>query len=328
MQDARFQVLALDGGGFRGLFQAQCLAHWEEHTGKRTADCFDMISGTSTGGILALALALGIPAREIVEFYRNDGKRIFPTNQISRWARSLKRLALPKLDSGALRAALIARFGKRLLGDAQTRLLIPAFDLSVQRPFLFKTDHLAKYRFDWNRPAWEVAMATSSAPTYFRPYRSSWASIYIDGGVWANNPAHLAAIEAEVAVGAPRESIHILNLGNSTPCKGCGKLEFRYRLGIAGWAADVSELILDSAADAVAGEMRLTYGECFVRVAPAPMERQIALDLYQPDWILTLANEQARFHQSVAEVFFSHSAPPYAKCRRRSHNCETVGGAL
>lgn len=320
-----FQVLALDGGGFRGLFAAQCLALWEEQSGRRAADCFDLITGTSTGAILAFGLSLGLPARQLVDFYREDGRRIFPTGGIARGYRAIRRWALPEFSGAELRQALQRRLGARtILGDFRTRVIVPAYDLSTRRPYLFKTDHHPDYKFDWMRPAWEVAMASTAAPTYFPCFKSSWSSLYLDGGVWANNPSYLGLFEATYILGAPQSEVRILNLGTGVPRAGSGGLSWKERLGIAGWAAEVTDLVLDANALAVGGVVDRICGENFVRVTPAIGHDQVPLDRYRPDELIALAEERARFFAGAAQAFFSHQAAPYVKCRSNLAQTEAV----
>ena len=84
MSNAPFHILSLDGGGLKGLFVASFLAHWERETGRSVAESFDLIVGTSTGGIIALALGIGMPANEIVSFYRDEARAIFPERIFAR----------------------------------------------------------------------------------------------------------------------------------------------------------------------------------------------------------------------------------------------------
>jgi len=83
------QILAIDGGGIKGVFPAAFLAKIEETTGKRIVDHFDLIVGTSTGGIIAIGLALGLPASEILQFYESYGPKIFAGNRYVRLARQV-----------------------------------------------------------------------------------------------------------------------------------------------------------------------------------------------------------------------------------------------
>ncbi|MEQ1841810.1 MAG: CBASS cGAMP-activated phospholipase [Verrucomicrobiales bacterium] len=313
----RFQGLAIDGGGFRGLFAAKCIAAWEKETGRRTADCFDFITGTSTGGIIALALGLRIPADEIVSFYLEDGLSLFPTGPFARKFASARRWVWPKLSSRALRTAVQRRLSSDAkLGDCSTRVVIPAFELGVLKPYLFKTDHHPLYQTDWQRPAWEIAMSTSAAPTYYPFHQTSWGAAFADGGLWANNPALIGFIEATKVLGRSPGDVRILNLGTGCPRNGAGRPPIRKKLGIVGWASDISEVILDANALATAGAVELLLGENFVRIAPAVGSDCLPLDSYEPGKLVALAEDLARFHSGVAHDFYGHTAPPYVKQRR------------
>ena len=137
----RRRILALDGGGIKGVLAAAFLDTVETATGKRIADHFDLVAGTSTGGIIALGLGLGLSAREIVEFYVREGPRIFDhadaidakgvtqawVAKLRAWRRRGQRLAWPKYEPDALRVALTTAFGSRTLGDSRLRLVIPAY---------------------------------------------------------------------------------------------------------------------------------------------------------------------------------------------------------
>lgn len=167
-------------------------------------------------------------------------------------------------------------------------------------------------------------MATSAAPTYFPAYASSWNSIYVDGGLWANNPAYLGLFEATHVLGATHERVRILNLGTGVPRAGAGTIPWKERLGIVGWAAGVTDLILDANALAVAGMTEHACGENFVRVAPDVGHEQLPLDHYSPRQLLALAEERARFAAGAADVFFQHDAPRYAKCRSETVSAEVT----
>jgi len=209
---ARFQILSLDGGGIKGIFSAAVLAAIEEDLNTSVADHFDLIAGTSTGGIIALGLGLGLSARELVDFYLDEGPKIFRNwlglGRLRRWTRS-------KFRSGALEAALRKRFKEKLLGDSSRRLVIPAYNLGENDVYIFRTAHHSRLARDYKVPAWQVAMATSAAPTYFPCVRSVDSLRLVDGGVWANNPTLVAVIEAHATLGVPLEHIRVFSLGTS-----------------------------------------------------------------------------------------------------------------
>ena len=209
-----FRVLSLDGGGIRGAFIASCLARIEAETGRSTADYFDLIVGTSTGGIVALALALGEPASRIVELYQGKGAAIFtrrpppPVPFIERqFLNAAKRCRFPDLDLDALyrakysdeplRSALTAVFGDRKLGEiTASRVVITSVDLVRGQTITFKTPHQPDFVRDARLTAVEIALATSAAPTYFPQASVFGHKAYTDGGLWANNPAIVGYAEA------------------------------------------------------------------------------------------------------------------------------------
>ena len=216
----RFRILALDGGGIKGAFSAAALATLEETTGQRCIDHFDLISGTSTGGIIAIGLGLGLSAREIANFYQTQGPVIFPnTSLVQKTMASLKQVFWgPKLSGDVLREELIKVFEQRKFGESKSRLLIPTYDAIGGRIFLMKTAHHPRFIHDIEAPAVDVALATSAAPTYFKAaaFSQHEHASYVDGGVWANCPAMAALVEAVSFCEANLEDIDILSIGTTT----------------------------------------------------------------------------------------------------------------
>jgi patatin-like phospholipase/acyl hydrolase len=156
-----FQILSLDGGGYRGLFSAAVLTAFEEDLGRPVIEHFDLVTGTSTGGIIALALGAGLAPRRVIEFYEVHGPRIFARSRLRR----LKHLFRTKYAAGPLRNALEGVFGDRTLAESRVRLVVPSYSLTDDRVYLFKTPHHERLRRDWRVRMADVAMATSVAPT-------------------------------------------------------------------------------------------------------------------------------------------------------------------
>jgi uncharacterized protein len=150
----RFQILSLDGGGIKGIFSAAVLAHLEEDFNIDITDHFDLISGTSTGGIIALGLGLGMRPREILHFYIDKGPDIFSTGVIT----SLRHWWKNKNASKGLENALKDCFGDALLGLSKKRLVIPSFNIDEDDVYLFKTSHHERLKRDYKVPAWKVAV--------------------------------------------------------------------------------------------------------------------------------------------------------------------------
>jgi patatin-like phospholipase/acyl hydrolase len=211
------RVLAIDGGGIKGVLPAAFLATIEQATGERIVDHFDLIAGTSTGGIIALGLGMGLPASEILRFYRENGPSVFgqPEGLLKRCLRLARWPFRPKYDADALRSELAQIFGDRKLGESETRLVIPAYHRDQQAVYVFKTAHHRRLEMDYRASVVDVALATAAAPVFFPAHRLPSGSHLIDGGIWANNPVGLAAVEAVGILGWPGDELRVLSLGCS-----------------------------------------------------------------------------------------------------------------
>jgi hypothetical protein len=235
------KILAIDGGGIKGAFPAAFLAAIEEATGKRIAEHFDLVAGTSTGGIIALGLGLGFSARDMLRFYQEQGRYVFGedagagflsrvTAFAQRQGRRVRQFVGPAYDPRALRTALEAAFGAKRLADSTVRLVIPAYSIATRSVYVFKTAHHQRFEVDHKRTAVDVALATASAPTYFPAHALADDALLVDGGIWANNPTGMAAVEAIGVLGWPGESLRILSIGCTEPLYTCpargGRLDF------------------------------------------------------------------------------------------------------
>jgi Patatin-like phospholipase len=185
----------------------------------RAASSFDLVAGTSTGGILALGLGAGKSAREIRDLYTHRGPEIFPPvwdNILGRTWKAFRNNVLNatfhRYSRQALERVLQEFLGDRIFGESCVRHVIPAFDGRFSEVFLFKTRHHRDYEHDWRSRVVDIALATSAAPTIYRPLESGGYRL-IDGGVWANNPVMLAVVEAMIAYDVPRERIKVLSIG-------------------------------------------------------------------------------------------------------------------
>ena len=210
------RILCLDGGGIRGAFTARALATWEEMTGEKIINHFDLIAGTSTGGILAIALGMGMQPAEIVEFYKKEGPTIFPGGGIGGKALEIQQWFAAKFDRQILRDRLEAAFGaapvtSTRLADAWVRLAITAYDAETDTPKVYRTPHSPAGMLDRRRERLDVAMATSAAPTYFEATRIENV-LAVDGGVWANSPTTVALAEA-AQLGWNLADVRMLSVG-------------------------------------------------------------------------------------------------------------------
>lgn len=201
-------TLALSGGGYKGLFTAHVLVELEKQFGCPIAQKFDLIAGTSIGGIIALALALEIPASEIEQMFLKNGKKIFK----KRWFLSNGFFFKSKYANKGLFSVLEEIFKDKKISDLKHRVLITSINYTEGRPQIFKTPHHPSLKKDGNMKIIDVAMNTSAAPIYF-PINSIKEGDFVDGGLVANHPGFFAMIEAEKYLNCRIENIYQLHIG-------------------------------------------------------------------------------------------------------------------
>lgn len=320
----RFQILSLDGGGLRGMFSAAVLAKLEEKHGVCVANHFDLITGTSTGGLIALGLGLGMEPREILRFYAEAGPRVFPSS--GGWRRRLQHWVYRKYPAEPLRCELKDQrvLGDRRLGESRSRLVIPAYDLAHDQVRIFKTPHHERLRTDWQVPAWQVAMATTAAPTFYPTCREVTDCRLIDGGVWANNPIVLGIAEAISILDQNLQDIHVLSLGTTNDR--VDRSRSLDRGGILGWAIknNVLDVLMRGQSEGAHGIAQHLIGpEQVTRINPV-VSKVLALDRPDPDRFLHQAERVATdWGPLVQDRFFSHRAAPYAPLHPQSVEEET-----
>jgi patatin-like phospholipase/acyl hydrolase len=215
----RYRILSLDGGGIKGAYTASVLHTLETHSGKSIGEHFDLITGTSTGGIIAIAIGLGISLGEIVDLYVKKGPVIFPTPRpglFGKLSEMCRHGIKPKHSQEILAKEIREKFGERTFGESRNRLVIPAFDALNGDIHLFKTAHCKAYRMDYQLAAKDVALATSAAPTFFTAFAEPNGRVFVDGGVWANCPVMVGLVEATAALGWPLEKIDVLSVGTTS----------------------------------------------------------------------------------------------------------------
>jgi uncharacterized protein len=240
------RVLSIDGGGIRGLIPALVLTAIEERSGKRIYELFDLIAGTSTGGILACALCAPdpLPAEELVGLYEDEGPKIFDRSVWQR-IRSAEGLLDEKYDASALDHALERFLSDKRLAEAKPDLLVPAYNMGDPGPYFFKSRKAREEGEDF--PLSQVARATSAAPTYFEPFELTGEAL-VDGGVFATNPAMCAF--AEVMRFEPTANLLLLSLGTGQRTHKRSFDEVR-NWGLVEWAKPILDVVFDGVSDAV-----------------------------------------------------------------------------
>jgi len=217
---APFRILSLAGGGYLGLYTAALLVELERRAGEPLARRFDLIAGTSIGGVLALGLAYEVPAIAMRALFLERGERIFSRRPLAhRGVDKLLDLARsvwgPKYSGAALERALLAEVGEATLAQALHAVVVPAVDVSRSMTKIFKTPHVKASRGDEAVRAVDVALATAAAPAYF-PARRIGKSLYADGGLFAVAPDLVALHEAEQFVGVDLAEVSLLSIGSAT----------------------------------------------------------------------------------------------------------------
>jgi patatin-like phospholipase/acyl hydrolase len=259
------KVLSIDGGGVRGVIPATVLAEIESRTDARIAELFDLIAGTSTGGILALGLVkpskddAGRPqfaASELAELYEKEGKRIFarsPWHQVL----ALDNLLDERYDAMGIEAVLERYFGDVPLSKAVTETLVTSYEIETRTPWFFaRHKALSDHNFDF--PMRFVARATSAAPTYFEPEELKATTPHgglIDGGVYANNPAMCAYVETK-ELHPDADEVLVVSLGTGQHTRPIHYHETT-NWGLAHWAKPILDVVFDGVSDTVDHQMRI-----------------------------------------------------------------------
>lgn len=299
------RILSIDGGGYLGLATASFLNAMEQRYGARAADRFDLFCGTSTGAIIALALAKGMSAAEVVTLYEELGPKVFQRaplhERVVPFFRTLRAVPGALHDNAPLAAALTNAFGTMTLGDLRLRgktVLIPAFNLTAGRPTIFKTDHGAGLRAHDRYLLRDIALASSAAPKYLPlveltdPVTGS-IERYCDGGVVANSPALLGYAEAVSHLGISPTDLEILSLGTprenlSEPLSSLTWAQRKLARGLWGWG--LGERIISLAIDGGA----MVSDTALLRIAQAAGARYERISLAQPAGVgLDIATTQA-----------------------------------
>lgn len=265
-------ILSIDGGGIRGVIPARILVEIEKRAQKPARELFDLIAGTSTGGIIAIGLtATGRPrgqgpmaAEDLLSLYVDRGREIFDR---SFWdgVTSIGGLSDETYDQAPLEEIL-----KELLGDAELKdttvdILVTSYDIEARTPYLFKTLR-ARSDDGRNHLLRHAARATSAAPTYFEPLlldREAWAGeghnrrSLVDGGVFANNPGMMAFAEG-LASGSTASDMTLLSLGTGVNTRRIPH-EKATGWGKVGWAVPAISVMMDGVSDAVDFQLRQIF---------------------------------------------------------------------
>lgn len=226
-----FKILAIDGGGFRGAYSAHLLKRIEAEFGVDWRKDFDLLAGTSTGSIIAASLAVGKSAAEVLDMYSQHGAEIFHKPLGPRCG-----LFASKYPKSSLRSVLGDFFGDIKLGEIKMPLIIPATDIGNGCVHVFKSAYDREFVRDLEVRVADAVLASCSAPTYFPPMLLPGEQPYLlaDGGLWANSPSLVAAIDAKRRLNAKLDDLRILSIGTGKAKRFYSIKRFKRR-GLFGW---------------------------------------------------------------------------------------------
>ena len=263
-QDSAFNVLALDGGGARGIYAAQILACIEQSNGAPIREHFDLIAGTSTGSIIAGAAAVGMPMARVVELFKDESPRIFKKRRLGSFHIRSKYSRRP------LEQLVRSCVSGLTLGEVSTPLMILGSDISTGGVHVFKSRYLKDlgepYVRDANVVLSDAILASCAAPTFFDPV-SVGDFLLADGGLWGNNPSIMALTESVSKFGRSVEQVRILSIGTGHSVN----LYSQNRLWglITGWGQEkLVSYVLRLQSDASANMAKLLLADRYLRIDP------------------------------------------------------------
>lgn len=340
-----FRILTLAGGGLRGAYGIGFLKEIESQLDGPLSDYFDLIAGTSTGGITASALAYGLTASDMQNFYNTHGSEIFKARPKMK-AAHIGRVCYPAIRKlvdmfvgqnsddffrarycpHSLETAMLDAFKDVSLADIRNcRLLIPAVNLTDGKTCVFRTPHLVTKRPEYQWKIADVIVSAAAAPTYFPHKTMPDGKSYVDGGLWANDPSLVAMAEAarilrcqdgmctKESYGSAFNSndIHMLSIGTGQSAHSLSPPG--HEAGIMYWAKHVA---------GVMGLLQVQGAQFPLKVALGERYRQFDFEIREKSWTLDnvdmieelfeLGREEGRKQfDSLKDQFFTEKAQDY-----------------
>jgi patatin-like phospholipase/acyl hydrolase len=314
-------ILSIDGGGIRGIIPAVVLAEVEkrlqEKSGNpdaRLADYFDMVAGTSTGGILSCCYLHPerMPAEKAIELYAANGKRIFKKRIPI--LNAVLNLLTSKYPVAGIEKALSDTFGACRLSQVNKHSLVTAYDIENRKSVFFTVPEAKEFE-ERDYYLKDIARATSAAPTYFKPATVKSAGIgqftLVDGAMFANDPALCALVEARKTVfeGKHRnpviKDLYVVSIGTGKEAQALNAKKAS-RWGIAGWAVPVVDMLMTASPEVVSYQLKQLFNvagcsDCYVRLNPELCEAKPDMDDASDKNIANLKNAGLAYINEHAE---------------------------
>ncbi len=312
----KVRILALDGGGIRGIIPATIMEYVEKEIQRKTqnenariADYFDLIAGTSTGGILSCIYLTPNPdtsaggpstmfdASEALEFYVKEGYKIFNASKLGFWKRLGGLKNATKFSPDYIEKLFESKFGNLKMHELKKPCLVTTYDMESKSSYFFVSNEPKEMKREFY--VRDVVRSTSAAPTYFPPARiknlaTGKEMVNIDGGVFANNPAMCAYAEARNTefkdrdINEPSASdMLVLSIGTGGGNFELPELQKSKKWGVLNWAKSIPEIMMDGSVDTVAFQMNEIFGTLDKKEDQMSFKRikvpQEAKDMYLPD---------------------------------------------
>jgi hypothetical protein len=272
------RILAIDGGGIRGIIAARILVEIEKRAGKPLAASFDLIAGTSTGGIIACGLGVGMTAQALLDLYVQRGAAIFSTN-LWQTVGTLDGLSGPKYDAAPLEGILKEVLGDKTLADCTTKIEVPSYAIELPPPERGPGSYFFKSWTGPNAFLRDIGRATSAAETYFAPYRfanlTGAMGAYCDGGTFADSPGACALADARQLW--PAEPLLLVAVGTGVKVSAIPYTEMK-DAGLAQWALKLPSMFMDGQGDTVNYQLARAPGVKYFRLDAALNNGSTAMD--------------------------------------------------
>lgn len=216
---SKYRILSIDGGGMKGVFTAYALMKLKQEFDINVLDYFDMITGTSTGALIATSILNGKDPKEIYEYYIDPNNEIF-SEKIPVTSR-LSTKFMAQFKSKGLENYLERDYSNLTLDElfANSKKKDFAFfatNFNKAQPVIFASPKLRGTKIArGNTLIKEVLRATTAAPFYFEPFKDSDDNYLVDGGLWANNPSLASVNLAMSELGIKEDQIEVLSFGQS-----------------------------------------------------------------------------------------------------------------
>ncbi|MBM4761903.1 CBASS cGAMP-activated phospholipase [Bacillus sp. B15-48] len=298
------KILCIDGGGIRGVFAIAILKAMEDTYNQKVSKHFDLIGGTSTGSIIAGAVALNVDMQSLLDQYLQHGEKIFMREAKVGLFKSI-------YSDRNLRTLLKKAFGDQQLTEVEKPLLIPAVDLTHGKPYAHRS-YGKNEMTDIQIKLWDAVLSSCSAPVYFPPNNIDNKYLSIDGGLWANNPSLVCLTDSIHHFKQSLESIHILSLGTGKQnivFSGGHEKEW----GIKQWlpvqfpsfkvTPRLLDLALDISSESVSYHCELLLKENYMRVNKDLGKEMSFDDVGYMDKLIELGNEAFKENQAEIERF-------------------------